>query len=135
MRRALLALVVVLALAVFAAFAMPVVARRTIARAITTVAVHRGLSARWATLDVRFPSRVFLSRLRVTDAERGSLVFRAESLSIAIASPLGARPSWVSPTLAPAARWPARPTPTRWRRPRTLRIANIPRRCAARRRP
>jgi hypothetical protein len=83
-RRAGLALVVVLALAAFAAFAMPIVARRTIARAITTVAVHRGLSARWAALEVRFPSRVFLSRLRLTDAERGSLVFRAESLAVVI---------------------------------------------------
>ena len=75
---------VALAIAIAALFAIPIGARRTIARAITGAAVHRGLSARWAALEVRFPSRVVLSRLRLTDAEHGSLVFRAESLSVAI---------------------------------------------------
>src|SRR5262245_28673261 len=67
-----------------AVFAVPILARRAIARAIVSVSVRRGLSARWATLDVRFPARATLSRLRLTDAERGSLVFRAESLAVVI---------------------------------------------------
>jgi hypothetical protein len=77
-------LLVALALGIAAVFALPLAARRTIARAITGAAVHRGLSARWAALDVHYPSRVVLSRLRLTDAERGSLVFRAETLSVVI---------------------------------------------------
>ncbi len=42
------------------------------------------MTARWAELKVRFPSRVVLSRLRITDTGRGALVFRAESLSVAV---------------------------------------------------
>jgi transglycosylase-like protein len=80
------ALIVLAALAVAAAavLAIPAGARRTLARGITTASVHRGLTARWAALDVRFPAHVVISQLRLTDAERGSMVFRAESLAVSI---------------------------------------------------
>ena len=84
LRNAGFALLLALALVAAALFAIPIGARRMIAHAIVSASVHRGLSARWAALDVRFPARVVFSRLRLTDAERGSLVFRAESLAVAI---------------------------------------------------
>jgi len=77
-------LLVGLVLVVGAAFVIPIGARRALAHALTAASVHRGLAARWAALDVRFPARVVFSRLRLTDVERGSLVFRAESLAVAI---------------------------------------------------
>jgi hypothetical protein len=63
---------------------MPWIARWTIAHEIERVAARRGLAAQWAALEVRFPSRVFVSQFRLTDATRGSLAFRAESLAVAV---------------------------------------------------
>ena len=83
-RNRALAALAALALAVLALLAIPAGARRTLARAIITASVQRGLIARWEALDVRFPGHVLISRLRLTDAERGSMVFRAESLAVTI---------------------------------------------------
>jgi len=78
-----LALLLAFALAA-GSLAVPWLARWTIARRISHAAAARGLTARWAALEVRFPSRVVLSRLRVVDAARGDLVLRGESLSVAV---------------------------------------------------
>jgi hypothetical protein len=83
-RPAVLALLLALAILAAAAIAFPWIARGIIARQITAVAARRGLEARWAALEVRFPSRVVLSRLRLTELERGRLAFRAESLAVAV---------------------------------------------------
>src|SRR5262245_15473697 len=78
-------LVALLLLAIAAAMlALPGIARWTIAREILGVAVRRGLEARWASLEVRFPARVLISQVRLLDAARGSLVFRAETLGVAL---------------------------------------------------
>ena len=82
--RARLALLLALALVAIAVVSIPYGARRTIAKAILSASSRRGLLARWAALEVRYPSSVVLARLRLTDAERGGLVFRAETLSVAI---------------------------------------------------
>ena len=82
--RARLALVLFAVLAIAAALALPRVARWTIARKITSTAARRGLEARWASLDVRFPSRVLITQVRLLDARRGSMVFRAETLGVAL---------------------------------------------------
>src|SRR5262245_42563055 len=84
LRNAGLGVLVALGLALALAFALPAAALGALAHAIVSAAGHRGLSARWAGLDARSPGRVYLSRLRLTDAERGSLVFSAESLSVAV---------------------------------------------------
>ncbi|HEY2955597.1 MAG TPA: biosynthetic peptidoglycan transglycosylase [Candidatus Eisenbacteria bacterium] len=67
-----------------AALALPWLAERAIARRLTQAAAARGLVARWATLEVRFPARVAIGRLRVVSEARGDLVMSGESLAVAV---------------------------------------------------